>query len=321
MPVSPPTNAIVAHRLREAADLLEHQQASAFRVRAYRRAAATVEALQNDVQELAASSDVRALEALPGIGRGIAAAIREMLATGHWSQLERLRGSTDPVTLLGTVPGLGPVLARRIHDVLGIESLEALECAAHDGSLDDVDGIGPRRLQSLRASLAAMLGRPSVRYSARLHPPPSVAEILAIDSDYRAQAAAGILRRIAPKRFNPRGEAWLPILHAQRGAWNFTALFSNTARAHELHRTRDWVLIYYYDHDHLEAQCTVVTETSGPLEGLRVVRGRELECAEHYAAGASRQALEVSQTQSHVQDDRPQAGNESASRLTPPAPT
>jgi hypothetical protein len=68
-------------------------------------------------------------------------------------------------------------------------------------------------------------------------------------------------------------------MHAKRGAWHFTALFSNTARAHELGRTRDWVVIYYYDQEHVEAQCTVVTETSGPLAGLRVVRGREAECA------------------------------------------
>jgi hypothetical protein len=77
-------------------------------------------------------------------------------------------------------------------------------------------------------------------------------------------------------------------MHAQRGEWHFTALFSNTARAHQLGRTRDWVVIYYYDHDHLESQCTVVTETAGPLKGLRVIRGRELECARHYGPGLPR---------------------------------
>jgi hypothetical protein len=42
------------------------------------------------------------------------------------------------------------------------------------------------------------------------------------------------LRKIVPKRFNPRGEAWLPVLHTRRGDWHFTFLFSNTQRAHEL---------------------------------------------------------------------------------------
>ncbi len=56
-----------------------------------------------------------------------------------------------------------------------------------------------------------------------------------------------------------------------------TLLFSNTARAHELGKTDDWVVVYYYDGDHNEGQCTVVTETAGARKGSRVVRGRENE--------------------------------------------
>ena len=106
---------------------------------------------------------------------------------------------------------------------------------------------------------------------------PDVSLLLEIDREYREKAAAGRLPRIAPKRLNPAGEAWLPVMHAQRGEWHFTALFSNTARAHELGHTHDWVVIYFYDGEHREAQCTVVTETRGPLAGQRVVRGRERE--------------------------------------------
>jgi hypothetical protein len=64
------------------------------------------------------------------------------------------------------------------------------------------------------------------------------------------------------------------------------ALFSNTALAHQLHRTHSWVIIYH-DRDGTTGQHTVVTELHGPLQGRRVVRGRELECAEYYAAGNS----------------------------------
>ena len=46
----------------------------------------------------------------------------------------------------------------------------------------------------------------------------------------------GTLTTIAPRRFNPEGKSWLPVMHTRRGAWHFTALFSNTARAHELGR-------------------------------------------------------------------------------------
>ena len=89
---------------------------------------------------------------------------------------------------------------------------------------------------------------------------------------------------IAPKRFNPEGKSWLPVMHITRHGWHFTVLFSNTARAHELERTHDWVVIYFYDDQHHEGQHTVVTETRGPLTGQRVVRGREAECGEYYAS-------------------------------------
>lgn len=51
------------------------------------------------------------------------------------------------------------------------------------------------------------------------------------------------------------GTAWLPILHSFRDGWHFTALFSNTDRAHELGRVRDWVVIYV-ERDGHEGQCT-----------------------------------------------------------------
>jgi hypothetical protein len=112
-----------------------------------------------------------------------------------------------------------------------------------------------------------------------------VAALLAVDAEYREGARAGTLRRITPRRFNPERAAWLPVLHTERDGWSFTALFSNTARAHELGRTRDWVVLYA-ERDGEEDRCTVVTETSGPLSGRRVVRGREAECAQHYRRAA-----------------------------------
>ena len=51
-----------------------------------------------------------------------------------------------------------------------------------------------------------------------------------------------------------------------------------------LGRTRDWVVVYFYDDEHAEGQHTIVTEVRGALAGKRVVRGREAECRAHYAA-------------------------------------
>ena len=107
---------------------------------------------------------------------------------------------------------------------------------------------------------------------------PGVDLLLEVDREYREKAERGALPKIAPRRFNPSGAAWLPILHTERGDWGFTALFSNTALAHELGRVRDWVVIYFHKDSGPEGQRTVVTESRRPLAGRRVVRGREAEC-------------------------------------------
>jgi putative hydrolase len=274
-------NALVADRLREAADLLEQQNANPFRVRAYRSAADSVAGMTQDIGELAEQGGAEALVALPQIGKGIAAAILEILHTGRWSQVDRLRGVLDAEHLFRTVPGIGPELARRIHDALHVDTLESLEMAAHDGRLESVPGVGGRRAASIRAALGSMLSRRRVHYSPRADGP-AVPQLLAVDAEYRHKADAGDLPTIAPKRFNPEQTAWLPILHTQRADWHFTALYSNTARAHELGRTRDWVVIYFYDDHHREGQHTVVTETRGSLIGRRVVRGLEADCRAYY---------------------------------------
>jgi DNA polymerase (family X) len=279
-------NSRCADRLREAADLLHSQGANPFRVSAYRRAAETILELPEDLQTIIDREGLPGLEALPNVGRGIASALLEMTRSGRWTQLERLRGGSDPVQLLTSVPGLGHRLAERIHEELHIDTLEALELAAHDGRLESVPGVGPRRAAAIRASLQTMLSR-SRPHRATAAPgtaeEPPVAMLLDVDREYRERAAAGELPTIAPRRFNPSGEAWLPVLHAVRGDWHFTALFSNTAQAHQLGRTRDWVVLYFYDDEHAEGQHTVVTETHGALVGRRVVRGREADCRAYYA--------------------------------------
>src|SRR5690606_3782494 len=122
-------NARIAARLREYADLLDGQGEDGFRVRAYRNAASEVESLAEPAGEIYRTGGIGALVALRGIGRGIAAAIAEMLTTGRWQQLDRLKGEVAPVALFRTIPGIGPTLARRLADDLDVETLEELESA------------------------------------------------------------------------------------------------------------------------------------------------------------------------------------------------
>ena len=268
-------NAEVARRLEEVASLLEGQHANPFRVRAYRDAASTVRTLPRAVGDIVRGDGIEALDALPGIGPPLARAIAELATTGHLAMLDRLRGESDPLALLASVPGIGTKTAARLHDELGIDTLEELEVAASDGRLRALPGFGDKRSAGVRDALATRLGR-----ARRAASPPSIApaiqEILEVDQEYRRRAHAGTLPMIAPRRFNPRAEAWLPVLHLTRGDRHYTALYSNTARAHELGKTHDWVVIYY-DADGRERQCTVVTATHGPLRGRRIVRGREAE--------------------------------------------
>jgi hypothetical protein len=275
-------------RFREAAALLESQGANPFRVAAYRKGADAVTACP-DVRALYLAERREGLMRLPGVGPRLASAIAEMLDTGRWAQLERLRGSLDPSTLFRTVPGIGPGLAERIHDALHVETLEGLEAACADGRLERVPGMGPRRLAMVRTALATALARvPRERPG---DGEPDVGVLLDVDREYREAVAAKRLPTIAPRRFNAEGKAWLPVLHTHRGDWHFTALYSNTATAHRLRRTRDWVVLYFDDdRHHGERQRTVVTERRGALAGRRVVRGREDECVAHYGASVPRPA-------------------------------
>lgn len=276
-------NRWIAARLRDVADLLEQQRANPFRTGAYRRAAGTLDTMQRSAKDILAREGVEGLIELPHIGKSIASAIVEMIQTGRWLQLERLRGSVDPVKLFGTIPGIGSKLAADIESHLHVDTLEDLEVAAYDGRLAKVPGIGVRRVTAIRQALASLLQRRRVGMTSQPASVPEVAELLDVDCEYREKSRAGQLPLIQPRRFASDEGASLPIFHTQRGDWHFTALYSNTPRAHELGRTRDWVVIYYHADSEPEAQCTVVTEHFGPLRGMRVVRGREEESGRFHA--------------------------------------
>ena len=288
-------NLKIARRLDEVAQILSEQGANPYRVQAYRIAAANLRRLLRSVDEILKENGEPGLREISGIGPSLARAIATLILTGRLPMLDRLRGESDSGVLLASVPGIGKVLAARLHDELHIHTLEQLETAAHDGRLKELMGLGEKRIAGIMDSLASRLGRIQPRPASRKHQEPSVAEILDVDREYREKATAGLLRTIAPRRFNPSREAWLPILHTKRGHRHYTALFSNTARAHDMRKTREWVVIYFDSSDG-ERQCTVITSQRRPFVGKRIVRGREDECAKYYrvielAANAAAQTI------------------------------
>ncbi len=279
-----PTNEEIAQLLERLAGLLEAEGANVHRVRAYRDGAQRVREAGTPLTGLVRQGREKELLEMPGIGSGLGNVIFQYVRSGRSDLLDRLQGAVAPESLFTQIPGIGPELARRISTELDVRTFQELELAAHDGRLDALEGFGAKRVEMVRIYLAGLLSRAAQRRTQELEPPevvPGVELLLALDAEYRRRAEAGELRTVAPQRFNPEGEAWLPVAAGRAGGWQFSVQYSNTARAHELGKTRDWVIIYYR-RDGREDQVTVVTETGGPLAGKRVVRGREAECREYY---------------------------------------
>src|SRR5207249_4035976 len=134
------------------ASLLEVRDESRFRIRAWQRAAQTLETLTDDVEAVAARGGLRAL---PGIGKEIAARIEEYLTTGRIELLERLSQNLPPNFLsLLEVRGLGPRTARALWELLGIDTVERLEEACRSGRIIGVAGIQKKTAENLLKAIA-----------------------------------------------------------------------------------------------------------------------------------------------------------------------
>lgn len=143
-------NADIAAQFYRMADLLEIEGANPFRVRAYRRAAATIEDLPTSVASMLAAGED--LDDLPGIGPDLAGKIREIVATGHSAALEQVEHRTPPgLAALTAMAGLGPKRVKLLHERLGIETVEDLARAARAGKVRELPRFGP----ALEAKLLA----------------------------------------------------------------------------------------------------------------------------------------------------------------------
>ena len=278
----------VSQNLREIAAILKAQHANHFRCQAYLNAAKAIESSDEDLNTLLKTQGIKGLINLPTIGMGIAHLIYEYITTGRMSRLDNLQGASDPIALFQVIPTVGRGLAQRFHNKLHIDTLASLENSLHTGQLEQVKGVGKKRLQAIKNWLSSnyiernkKLKNDTSAFSEE-NKKPSVELLLKLDTEYRDKANAGQLPLITPIKFNPKKKTWLPILHSQKADWHFTVMYSNTERAHTLDRIYDWVIILFYDSHHLEGQYTVVTEVRGNLIDRRVVRGREDECRAYY---------------------------------------
>ena len=135
------TNADVASALHEIADLLEIKGETRFRIAAYRRGAEGIGGSSRDVCEMSE----RELLSIAGVGKGVAARVKEFCETGTMRSLEDLRAQV-PIGLreMTRVPGVGPKRAMDLFKAIGVSNLEELRRAAEERRISAVKGFGPK---------------------------------------------------------------------------------------------------------------------------------------------------------------------------------
>ncbi len=144
-------NIEIARRLEELADLLEIQGANPFRIRAYRNAIRTIGGLTRPLQEVA---DEDGLTDLPGIGKDIAASIRELLDTGRLSVLDEITAEVPrELATLTRLDGVGPKKARKLWKELDVTTPDELEAAAKEGRVAALAGFGKKSVEKILRSI------------------------------------------------------------------------------------------------------------------------------------------------------------------------
>ena len=206
------TNADIAHQLRSLAQLLSAQGENPFKIKAYRRAAETIQALPDSVDELVRQE--ADLTGLAGIGKGIAGAIREIVLSGNLRKLEKLRSEVSPeLVALNEFPRLDPKRVQQIYRKLGISSVTALKeklaageigarlgpriehhvrqalVTSHELLLYDVDEIAPAVQEYLRKRCGVRRAEPAGDFRRRVEVIHELTFVIATD-DFPAVTAA-----------------------------------------------------------------------------------------------------------------------------------
>jgi DNA polymerase (family 10) len=131
-------NREVSKLFNDIADILEIKGDNPFRIRAYRRAAMNIEALPRDVAETSKEE----LMEIPGIGKDLADKVQEYVRTGRLQFYEDLKKEVpESLSMLLSVPGLGPKTAKLLFDELHVTAIDTLEQLAREHKLSGLPGI------------------------------------------------------------------------------------------------------------------------------------------------------------------------------------
>jgi len=144
-------NREVAAILYEMAELLELHAENRFKIIAYSKAARAIESLQEDIVVVCRE---KRLQALPGVGKAIAAKVEEYLQTGQILAHQELLAKTPPgLSQLLQISGLGPKTIALLNEKLGVSSLDDLERAAKEHRIRRLPRMGPTKEANILKSI------------------------------------------------------------------------------------------------------------------------------------------------------------------------
>ena len=142
----------IAAALEEIATLLELKGENPFKIRAYTNAARSIEAWGASFSDL---QNEETLEKIPGIGKAIAAKVKELATTGSLKFLEELRAQFPGAILdLFSIPGLGAKKIKALHEQLHINSIADLQAACESGRVAELPGFGATTQEKLCKAIA-----------------------------------------------------------------------------------------------------------------------------------------------------------------------
>lgn len=146
------TNGEIAEVFERISGLLEMKGEKSFTIRAYQRAARTIDRLPTEVDAMVRNGDD--LTAIPGIGKAISEKMIELVNTGDLQYLQRLKGEFPPGILdLMQIPGLGPKTTVRVWKELGVTTVDQLEAVVEDGSLAALPRMGKKSADNILKSI------------------------------------------------------------------------------------------------------------------------------------------------------------------------
>lgn len=147
------TDTEIARRFRQIGDILEIKGENPFKIKAYRTACDTIEALEDNLADIDARGE---LQNIPGFGPAIIGKTREFLTTGTCELWEKIKSDVPAgVIQLAGIRGVGPKVAAQVFKELNIASVDALEAAAQNSQLQTLSGFGAAKEKKLLESIAA----------------------------------------------------------------------------------------------------------------------------------------------------------------------